>query len=207
MTVEQTSKAFRVLTKDEEEEFRQWARDNYEPSTEPRDIWHPIVQDEWKRIQREKRAGFTEHYHIHVSPPGGEPPEGGDVIAADDLNDLLSAALDAVVYELNDAVEHEAETGQVAGDLGEFEEGWRAWNHVNTLENHRLNALNLLKQWSGRVPRAPLYQGEDGTYLLRGRILDYLNDMHLEPLTHDGRLRMVCSPCDDLNCLDEEEQS
>lgn len=203
--MEQTSSAFRVLTRDEEEEFRQWARDNYEPSTEPKSIWHPIVRDEWRRIQEERRAGFTEHYHIYSSPPGGEGPEGAGVVAADDLNDLLSNALDATHYELDTAAEYEAETGQVCGENGEFEEGWRAWNHVNTLQTHDANCRNLLEQWKGTKPRAPLYQGEDGTALLRSRILQFLDDLHLEPMTWDGRMRLVVTRCSELECLTLEE--
>ena len=47
-------KLFRNLTTEEEDEFRQWARDNYEPFSEIKGVWHPIVQDECVKINQEK---------------------------------------------------------------------------------------------------------------------------------------------------------
>ena len=47
-------KLFRNLTTKEEEEFRRWARDNYEPFSEIKGVWHPIVQDECVKINQEK---------------------------------------------------------------------------------------------------------------------------------------------------------
>jgi hypothetical protein len=44
---------FRQLTEEEEKEFRQWARDNYEPYSEIKGIWHWIVQDECVKINKE----------------------------------------------------------------------------------------------------------------------------------------------------------
>jgi hypothetical protein len=41
---------YRALSTDEEATFRGWARDNYEPSD---NIWHPVVQKECARINRE----------------------------------------------------------------------------------------------------------------------------------------------------------
>lgn len=41
---------FRDLSADEEATFRQWARDNYVPLTDIRGIWHPVVQDECRKI-------------------------------------------------------------------------------------------------------------------------------------------------------------
>ena len=43
-------KFFRHLNPDEEEQFRQWARDNFDPNIEPEPIWHPVVRDEWKKL-------------------------------------------------------------------------------------------------------------------------------------------------------------
>lgn len=37
---------FRTLTPAEEEEFRQWARDNWKPGDEVNGLWHPVVRDE-----------------------------------------------------------------------------------------------------------------------------------------------------------------
>lgn len=41
---------FRELSVEEEQEFRQWARDNWTPGSEPNQVWHPVVRDEWKKI-------------------------------------------------------------------------------------------------------------------------------------------------------------
>ena len=41
---------FRKLSEAEEIEFRQWAKDNYKPLDEIKGFWHPIVQDECKRM-------------------------------------------------------------------------------------------------------------------------------------------------------------
>lgn len=45
---------FRELNKQEEEEFRQWARDNYDPKTmDIKACWHPVVVDECAKIHNE----------------------------------------------------------------------------------------------------------------------------------------------------------
>lgn len=43
---------FNELSESEEQEFRQWARDNYTPLDPIKGIWHPIVQDECTKINR-----------------------------------------------------------------------------------------------------------------------------------------------------------
>jgi hypothetical protein len=45
---------FRDLTSEEEAEFRQWARDHYEPFNEIKGIWHPCVQDECRKMNEEQ---------------------------------------------------------------------------------------------------------------------------------------------------------
>jgi hypothetical protein len=42
---------FRELTKEEEEQFREWAREHWAPNIEPSPLWHPIVRDEWAKIK------------------------------------------------------------------------------------------------------------------------------------------------------------
>lgn len=37
---------WRELSKEEEGEFRQWARDNWEIGDELNPMWHPVVRDE-----------------------------------------------------------------------------------------------------------------------------------------------------------------
>lgn len=44
-------KLFRDLS--EQEEFRRWARKNYVAFTPIPGIWHPVVQDECRRINEE----------------------------------------------------------------------------------------------------------------------------------------------------------
>ncbi len=45
---------FKNLTKKEEEEYRQWARDNYIPFTPIIGVYHPIVQEECIKMNKEK---------------------------------------------------------------------------------------------------------------------------------------------------------
>lgn len=49
---------FRKLTAAEEARFRTWARDNYRPGSEINGAWHPSIQDECARMNRE-RAVFV----------------------------------------------------------------------------------------------------------------------------------------------------
>ena len=44
---------FKQLTEEEEKEFRAWARENYEPLSEIKGIWHPVVQAECVKINDE----------------------------------------------------------------------------------------------------------------------------------------------------------
>jgi hypothetical protein len=44
---------FRQLSKEEEERFRQWARDNYTPLSDISGVWHPVVQDECRMMNEE----------------------------------------------------------------------------------------------------------------------------------------------------------
>tara|TARA_R100000789_G_scaffold14798_1_gene18366 strand:+ start:599 stop:892 length:294 start_codon:yes stop_codon:yes gene_type:complete len=44
---------FRKLNKKEEQEFKQWARDNYIPGTKVNEVYHPVVQQECDLINRE----------------------------------------------------------------------------------------------------------------------------------------------------------
>lgn len=43
-------KLFKDLNENQENEFRQWARENYQPLTPIEGIWHPVIQDECARI-------------------------------------------------------------------------------------------------------------------------------------------------------------
>lgn len=44
---------FRELDADEEETFRQWARDNYRVGSEISVLWHPIVASECHKMNEE----------------------------------------------------------------------------------------------------------------------------------------------------------
>ena len=44
---------FRDLSPEEEKEFRQWAHENYTPGDNIKGIWHPVVQDECRKINEE----------------------------------------------------------------------------------------------------------------------------------------------------------
>jgi hypothetical protein len=45
---------FRDLTPEEEQPFRKWARENYKPYDAIKGIWHPVVQDECVKINKEQ---------------------------------------------------------------------------------------------------------------------------------------------------------
>lgn len=43
---------FKNLSPAEEQEFRQWARENYKPLSPIKGIWHPVVQEECTKINK-----------------------------------------------------------------------------------------------------------------------------------------------------------
>ena len=55
---------FRFLTKEEEVTFRLWARNNYTPFTEISKLWHPVVQDECRRMCEEKQIIKDDKYNF-----------------------------------------------------------------------------------------------------------------------------------------------
>jgi hypothetical protein len=44
---------FRALDSVERESFAQWARDHWTPATTPNPLWHPVVRNEWTRLDRD----------------------------------------------------------------------------------------------------------------------------------------------------------
>jgi hypothetical protein len=44
---------FKKLTAEEEVEYRAWARESYKPGSEISMAWHPVVQEECVRMNRE----------------------------------------------------------------------------------------------------------------------------------------------------------
>ncbi|MFN4973845.1 MAG: hypothetical protein ACK5GV_01230 [Bacteroidota bacterium] len=51
---------FRELSIEEIQDFKQWARDNYEPLTEIKSFWHPVVQEECQIMNLEFHADMAE---------------------------------------------------------------------------------------------------------------------------------------------------
>ena len=45
-------KMFKDLDSIEEKEFRKWARENYEPLTEIKGVWHPTIQEECAEMNK-----------------------------------------------------------------------------------------------------------------------------------------------------------
>ena len=44
---------FRTLSPEEEKDFQQWARDNFQPGSEINSVWHPVCQQECAKMNRE----------------------------------------------------------------------------------------------------------------------------------------------------------
>lgn len=61
---------FRFLDKEEEANFRLWARQNYTPFTEISELWHPVVQDECRRMCEEKQIHFRLSSSDHSNDEG-----------------------------------------------------------------------------------------------------------------------------------------
>tara|TARA_Y100001951_G_scaffold31361_1_gene24535 strand:- start:17 stop:613 length:597 start_codon:yes stop_codon:yes gene_type:complete len=55
---------FRDLNEAEEKEFRQWARDNYKAGDPIDTVWHPVVQDECKKMKYNRMWGKWMKEHI-----------------------------------------------------------------------------------------------------------------------------------------------
>ena len=51
-----TDDMFRVLTFEETQKFRQWARENWKPGDPVNEVWHPVVRDECRKIEEENRS-------------------------------------------------------------------------------------------------------------------------------------------------------
>ena len=44
---------FRKLSREEEDEYKDWAWDHWEPGKPARSVWHPVILAEWQRLQDE----------------------------------------------------------------------------------------------------------------------------------------------------------
>ncbi len=52
---------FRDLNEQEQQEYRKWARDNFDPSVDMiNSVWHPVVRDECNKIIDEAQAKSAE---------------------------------------------------------------------------------------------------------------------------------------------------
>ena len=47
---------FRTLNPSEEKEFKTYAHDEWSPNTATSDVWHPVVRDEWSRMDNLSKA-------------------------------------------------------------------------------------------------------------------------------------------------------
>jgi hypothetical protein len=66
------SPMFRDLSDAEAKEFRQWARDNYQPGTPINPVWHPVVQQECNLINTGINPGGCVHTLNRDAVLGGE---------------------------------------------------------------------------------------------------------------------------------------
>ena len=57
---------FRSLDETEEQEFRQWARDNFKVTDEVKSIWHPVVQDECLNMIKEFNAFWKKEVNTNL---------------------------------------------------------------------------------------------------------------------------------------------
>lgn len=56
-----TDSIFKELTPEEEVEYRQWARSNFDVNeTKINHLWHPVVQDECKKMIGEHKQAQNE---------------------------------------------------------------------------------------------------------------------------------------------------
>lgn len=62
---------FRVLTPEETEQFKQWAKDNFVPDMKVNPVFHPVVRAELARLQAEFNAAQES-----VETPLGEDLDG-----------------------------------------------------------------------------------------------------------------------------------
>ena len=53
-------KLFRDLNEQEAQVFRDWARKNYKPLTPINGVWHPVVQDECRKMNEEAGSAIDE---------------------------------------------------------------------------------------------------------------------------------------------------
>ncbi len=61
---------FRKLSASEENEFRSWARDNYKPFSDINGVWHPVVQQECQKMNKEA-AIFMEDKNVEKEEEKG----------------------------------------------------------------------------------------------------------------------------------------
>tara|TARA_R110002167_G_scaffold50826_1_gene147723 strand:+ start:357 stop:713 length:357 start_codon:yes stop_codon:yes gene_type:complete len=47
---------FRTLNPNEEKEFKAYAHDEWSPNTATSEVWHPVVRDEWSRMDKLSKA-------------------------------------------------------------------------------------------------------------------------------------------------------
>jgi len=50
---------FKEPTEKQKENYRKWARDNYEPLTEIKGVWHPVIQEECAIMNKTAEITFN----------------------------------------------------------------------------------------------------------------------------------------------------
>jgi len=86
---------FRHLDTKEEEQFRQWARDNFDPHKEADPVWHPCVRDEWQKLMDAAPKYFW--FEAQTGIVRKEPPSFSNFYNYR----LPREMLDKVVYNVN----------------------------------------------------------------------------------------------------------
>ncbi|NIN00479.1 MAG: hypothetical protein GTO24_21075 [candidate division Zixibacteria bacterium] len=64
-----SEKVFRELSPEEELEFRQWAHDNWSVGDEINSTWHPVVQDECRKIETDWHETFDRFLAENCAKP------------------------------------------------------------------------------------------------------------------------------------------
>lgn len=65
------------------QEYRKWARDNYKPLSDIRGIWHPIIQDECRRMNEELTESSSKIHQEDLDAEASDQIEGGDEYLSD----------------------------------------------------------------------------------------------------------------------------
>ena len=68
---------------DEEEEYRQWARDNYKPLDPMKGSWHPVIQDECAKMNAKYTVNKRSVQQEDLDAEALDQIEGSDEFLSD----------------------------------------------------------------------------------------------------------------------------